>query len=62
MLPHFKASLNGGLVMRAEIETEIAYHDKVLHIAVRVQKLCDIDEADLLITDSFRESKHEAFF
>jgi len=51
--PHFKAALNEGLVVAAEvgeIKTEIAYHGEVLHIAARLQSLCKHYGYDLLLT------------
>ncbi len=58
LLPTFKASVNEGLVTVAEIgkvKTEIAYHGEVLSTAARVQKLCNLHTADLLITQCFFE-------
>lgn len=56
LLPKFKAAVNEGLVTVAEIgkvKTEIAYHGEVLSTAARVQQLCNVHTADLLITDAF---------
>ncbi|RKR08932.1 adenylate cyclase [Flavobacterium sp. 90] len=58
LVPRFKASINEGLVTVAEIgqiKTEIAYHGDVLSTAARVRDLCNLYQADLLITQSFFE-------
>jgi adenylate cyclase len=52
--PEFKAGLNMGPVMAAEVgvvRREIAYHSDVLNTAARVQEKCNEKNASLLITE-----------
>ncbi|MXN90303.1 hypothetical protein GR160_03615 [Flavobacterium sp. Sd200] len=59
VIPQFKASINEGKVVVAEIgltKTEIAYHGEALHIGSRVLNLCNSLKAELLVTGTFFRS------
>ncbi len=52
-IPEFKAGLNGGTLMAAEVgvvKRSIAYHGDVINIASRVQNLCNQLNNEFLIT------------
>ena len=54
--PKFKASLHMGKVTMAlvgNIKTEIVFHGDVLNTAARIQSLCNLYEAPLLISQTF---------
>jgi len=56
-VPEFKAGLNSGLVMVAEvgeIKKEIAYHGDVLNTAARIQAQCNSLGKDLLISEQLK--------
>ena len=56
-VPEFKAGLNSGLVMVAEIgeiKKEIAYHGDVLNTAARIQAQCNLYGKNLLISEQFK--------
>lgn len=55
LIPHFKAGLNLGPVMTAEVgvvKREIAYHSDVLNTAARIQGQCNEKNARLLVAES----------
>jgi len=58
-VPSFKAAVNSGEVMVAEvggsIKSEIAYHGDVLNSASRMIELCNLYDSDLMLTENFRE-------
>ena len=54
VIPEFKAGLNSGRVMVAEvgiIRKEIAYHSDVLNTAARIQELCNKFHQPFLVSD-----------
>jgi len=58
LVPAFKAGVNLGLVMVAEvgvIKKEIAYHSDVLNTAARIQGRCNEFNKQILITEALRE-------
>ncbi|MEM6807400.1 MAG: adenylate/guanylate cyclase domain-containing protein, partial [Bacteroidota bacterium] len=58
LVPAFKAGVNLGLVMVAEvgvIKKEIAYHSDVLNTAARVQGRCNEFNKQILITEGLKE-------
>lgn len=57
-VPEFKAGVNAGLVMVAEIgeiKKEIAYHGDVLNTAARIQSRCNYYQKNLLISHHLKE-------
>ncbi len=57
-IPEFKAGLNGGEVMVAEvgeIKKEIAYHGDVLNTGARIQARCNFYGRNLLISERLKE-------
>lgn len=58
-VPSFKAAVNSGEVMVAEvggnIKSEIAYHGDVLNSAARMIELCNLYHSDLILSENFRE-------
>lgn len=57
-IPEFKAGLNGGEVMVAEvgeIKREIAYHGDVLNTGARIQSRCNFYGRNLLISGRLKE-------
>lgn len=55
LVPEFKAGLNGGVLMAAEvglIKRSVAYHGDVINTASRLQHLCRELKQELLISDS----------
>jgi adenylate cyclase len=55
LIPVFKAGLNGGNVIVAEIgeiKKEIAYHGDVLNTAARIQEQCNAYQKNLLISET----------
>lgn len=59
-MPQFKAAVNSGNVMVAEVggflKTEIAYHGDVLNTASRMMEFCKPKQTDLLISESVFQS------
>ncbi|MDW3648189.1 MAG: adenylate/guanylate cyclase domain-containing protein [Bacteroidia bacterium] len=58
LVPAFKAGVNLGLVMVAEVgvvKKEIAYHSDVLNTAARIQGRCNEFKKQILITESLKE-------
>jgi len=58
-VPVFKAGVNGGNVIVAEIgeiKREIAYHGDVLNTAARIQSQCNVLGKDLLISETLFQS------
>lgn len=58
LVPAFKAGVNLGLVMVAEvgvIKKEIAYHSDVLNTAARIQGRCNEFDKQILITEALKE-------
>jgi adenylate cyclase len=55
VLPRFKAAVNSGKVMAAEVggnvKSEIAYHGDVLNTAARMMELCKLYEKDLILSE-----------
>jgi len=57
-VPEFKAGVNTGLVMVAEIgeiKKEIAYHGDVLNTAARIQSQCNLYGKNLLISEQLKK-------
>ncbi len=62
--PHFKAGMHGGNITVTEvgeIKKEIAFHGDVLNTAARLEKACDTQSADLLISASLKNDLENGF-
>lgn len=60
IVPLFKAAVNSGEVMVAEvggsIKSEIAYHGDVLNSAARMIELCNLYQKELILSDNIMEN------
>ncbi len=64
LVPEFKAGLEMGLVMVAEVgdlKREIAYHGDVLNTAARIQGCCNTYGKSILISENIEQTLGEAF-
>ncbi len=61
--PTFRGAIHSGKVTMAmvgDLKTEVVFHGDVLNTCARVQELCKELESDLLITDTFYKTIHQA--